>query len=42
MYWIEGKIEIFNVEKLHQGANESNENMEFLYLDIDPIMEVEI
>ena len=42
VYWIEGKIEIFNVEKLHQGANESNESMEFLYLDIDPIMEVEI
>ena len=36
------KFEIFNVEKLHQGANESDENMEFLYLDIDPLMEVEI
>ena len=42
VYWKEGKIEIFNVENLHQGANESQESMEFLYLDISPNLEVEL
>ena len=42
VYWTEGKIEIFNVEELHQGANDANESMEFLYVDIDPNTEVEL
>ena len=42
IYWEEGKPEIFNVEKLHKGANNSNEKMTFLYVDIDPKLEVEI
>lgn len=42
IYWEQGKIEIFNVEKLHQGANESDESMEFLYIDVDPEIEVEL
>ena len=42
IYWKQSKIEIFNVEKLHQGANESDESMEFLYIDVDPDIEVEL
>ena len=34
VYWQEGKPEIFNVEEEHQGANNSNTTMEFLYVDI--------
>ena len=41
-YWQEGKVEIFNVEKLHQGKNDSDETMEFLYVDINPDTEVEL
>ena len=41
-YWQEGKVEIFNVEKLHQGKNDSDETMEFLYVDIDPDTKVEL
>ena len=42
VYWTEGKIEIFNVEELHQGANNSNEPMEFLYVDVklDTVVEL--
>ena len=41
VYWEEGKPEIFNVEEEHQGANNSNTRMEFLYVDIklDTIVE---
>ena len=42
MYWKEGKVEIFNVENLHQGANLSDEEMIFLYLDIHPELQVEL
>ena len=42
VYWKEGKVEIFNVEELHQGANNSNESMEFLYVDIKKDTEVEL
>ena len=42
VYWKEGKVEIFNVENLHQGANESDEEMIFLYLDIDPNLEIQV
>ena len=42
VYWTEGKIEIFNVEELHQGANDSNETMEFLYIDVKLDAEVMI
>ena len=42
IYWEQSKIEIFNVEKLHRGANESDESMEFLYIDVDPDIEVEL
>ena len=42
VYWTEGKIEIFNVEELHQGANNSNETMEFLYIDVKLDAEVMI
>ena len=42
VYWKEGKVEIFNVENLHQGANLSDEEMIFLYLDIHPELQVEI
>tara|TARA_A100001391_G_C5050466_1_gene273308 strand:- start:381 stop:866 length:486 start_codon:yes stop_codon:yes gene_type:complete len=42
IYWVQSKIEIFNVEKLHRGANESDESMEFLYIDVDPDIEVEL
>ena len=38
----EGKAEIFNVEKLHQGKNDSDETMEFLYVDINPKTVVEL
>ena len=41
VYWTEGKVEIFNVEELHQGANNSNESMEFLYVDINVDTKVE-
>ena len=41
-YWQEGKVEIFNVEKLHQGKNDSDETMEFLYVDINPDTKVEL
>ena len=40
-YWEEGKPEIFDVQKLHRGANNSDEKMIFLYLDIDPNLKVE-
>ena len=36
------KVEIFNVEKLHQGKNDSDETMEFLYVDINPDTKVEL
>ena len=36
IYWKSGKMEIFDVEELHQGANNSDEFMEFLYVDINP------
>lgn len=41
VYWQEGKPEVFNVEEEHQGANNSNTNMEFLYVDVklDTIVE---
>ena len=42
IYWEERKPEIFDVEKMHKGANNSNEKMTFLYVDIDPKLEVEI
>tara|TARA_B100001093_G_scaffold518548_1_gene603798 strand:+ start:2177 stop:2671 length:495 start_codon:yes stop_codon:yes gene_type:complete len=42
VYWKQGKVELFDVEKLHQGANDSNESMEFLYIDIDPNTKVEL
>lgn len=42
IYWEVGRPEIFDVEKLHKGANDSNEKMTFLYIDIDPKLEVEI
>lgn len=42
VYWKEGKVEIFNVDELHQGANNSNESMEFLYVDIKKDTEVEL
>ena len=42
VYWEQGKVELFDVEKLHQGANDANESMEFLYVDIDPNTEVEL
>ena len=42
VYWEEGKVEIFNVENLHQGANESDEEMNFLYIDVHPDLEVEL
>ena len=35
IYWEEGKAELFDVEKLHQGANESDKCMEFLYIDVN-------
>jgi len=41
VYWKEGKVEIFNVENLHQGANLSDEEMIFLYLDVHPSLEIE-
>ena len=41
-YWQEEKVEIFNVEKLHQGKNESDETMEFLYVDIKMDTKVEL
>ena len=41
-YWQEGKVEIFNVEKLHQGKNDSDETMEFLYVDINAKTVVEL
>ena len=41
-YWQEGKVEVFNVEKLHQGKNDSDETMEFLYVDINPDTKVEL
>ena len=34
VYWEEGKPEVFNVEEEHQGANNSNTQMEFLYIDV--------
>ena len=37
-----GKIEIFNVENLHKGKNDSNESMEFLYIDINPETKIEL
>ena len=42
VYWKEGKVEIFNVENLHQGANLSNEEMNFLYIDVHLDLEVEL
>ena len=33
---------IFDVEKLHYGANKSDSKMEFLYVDIDPKTEVKL
>ena len=42
IYWEEGKVEIFNVEKLHQGKNDSDETMEFIYVDVNPDTEVEV
>ena len=42
VYWKEGKVEIFNVEELHKGANDSDESMEFLYVDIKKNTEVEL
>jgi len=42
IYWQEGKVEIFDVEKLHQGANDSDDFMEFLYVDVNPETVVEL
>ena len=42
VYWKEGKIEIFNVENLHKGKNDSDESMEFLYIDINPETKIEL
>ena len=42
VYWEEGKIEIFNVENLHKGKNNSDESMEFLYIDINPETKIEL
>ena len=42
IYWEEGKVEIFNVEELHQGKNDSDETMEFIYVDVNPDTEVEV
>ena len=42
IYWQEGKVEIFDVEKLHQGANDSDDFMEFLYVDVNPETVVEV
>ena len=42
IYWEEGKVEIFDVEKLHQGKNDSDETMEFIYVDVNPDTEVEV
>jgi len=42
VYWEEGKVEIFDVERLHQGANESDEKMNFLYIDVHLDLEVEL
>ena len=43
VYWQKGKVEIFDVEKLHQGANESDQSMEFLYIDVkyDTLVEID-
>ena len=32
---------IFDVEKLHQGSNQSDQSMEFLYIDVNPEVELE-
>ena len=42
IYWEEGKAELFDVEKLHQGANDGNKPMEFLYIDVrcDTVVEI--
>jgi len=42
VYWEEGKVEIFNVENLHKGKNNSDESMEFLYIDINPETKIEL
>ena len=42
IYWQEGKVEVFNVEELHQGRNDSDETMEFLYVDVNPDTKIEL
>ena len=33
---------VFDVEKLHQGENNSDESMEFLYVDVERGVEIEL
>ncbi len=42
IYWKIGETMIFDVEKLHYGANKSDSKMEFLYVDINPDTKVEL
>ena len=41
IYWKEGESMTFDVEKLHQGSNQSDQSMEFLYIDVNPEVELE-
>ena len=42
IYWKEYETQLFDVEKLHLGANKSDKTMEFLYVDINPDTKVEL
>ena len=43
VFWKEGKVEIIDVEhEEHQGANNSDNRMEFLYVDVKMDTEVEL
>ena len=42
IYWKEYETQLFDVEKLHLGANKSDKTMEFLYVDINPNTKVEL
>ena len=42
IYWKEGETMVFDVEKLHQGENNSDESMEFLYVDVERGVEIEL
>ena len=41
IYWQEGKVEVFNVEELHQGRTDLI-NDGVLYVDVNPDTKIEL